>query len=439
MLRLYNKIRADQEDNIMDRNYDVIVAGGGFGGIGAAIAAAREGMKVLLIEQSGALGGAASNCLVLPYMSNKTMLKNADGKVEHTNLSQGIFKEIIHRLTEMGQYNDYNGAFNMEYLKVILDRLVKEYGVEILFHSTIASVASQGRKIHSVDVATVAGIITFKADCFIDATGDANLSALAGCNFQLGREEDSLCQPMTLCFRVMGVSWEDICMHRAEMNEVYQKFQKEGKIKNPRENILLFETMVPGEVHFNTTRVIKRNPTNPFDVSQAEMEGREQMIEMINFLKENIPIFKEAQLTHSAISIGVRESRMVEGEHCLTGEEMIATTKFPDAIAAGKYEIDIHNPEGSGTYIYQFPQGEYYTIPFRSLVAKDFDNLLVAGRCISCDHSAQASLRIMPICCTTGEAAGVGAAVTVKQKCAVKDSNVDEIRNILLSHEAFIE
>lgn len=422
----------------MDKNYDVIVAGGGFGGIAAAIAAAREGMKVLLIEQSGALGGAASNCLVLPYMSNKTMLKNADGNAEYTNLSQGIFKDIIRRLTEIGQYNDFNGAFNMEYLKVILDRLVKEYDVDVLFHATIAVAASQGRKIQSVDVATVAGIITFHAECFVDATGDANLSALAGCSFRLGREEDSLCQPMTLCFRVMGVSWKDICEHRAEMNAVYQKFQKEGKIKNPRENILLFETMVPGEVHFNTTRIVKRNPTDPFDVSQAEMEAREQMIEMMTFLKENIPIFKDAQLTHSAISIGVRESRMIEGEHCLTGEEMVATTKFPDAIAAGKYEIDIHNPEGSGTYIYQFPQGEYYTIPFRSLVAKDFDNLLAAGRCISCDHSAQASLRIMPICCTTGEAAGVGAAVVVKNHCAAKESDVEKIRKILLSHGAFI-
>ena len=190
-------------------------------------------------------------------------------------------------------------------------------------------------------------------------------------------------------------------------------------------------------VHFNSTRIVKLNPTDPFDLSRAEMEAREQM-ELFSFLKDNFSSFKNAQIAISASSIGVRESRMVKGEHCLTSEEILSTTKFDTAIAAGNYDIDIHNPEGAGTHHCFFKAGEYYTIPYGSIVAKDCYNLFVAGRCISCDHETQASIRIMPTCCSTGEAAGVAAALLSAKGGCAKELDVKKVQDILIKNGAFI-
>ena len=162
------------------------------------------------------------------------------------------------------------------------------------------------------------------------------------------------------------------------------------------------------------------------------------MFELFRFMKENIPGFENSEIAFSAPSIGVRESRMIDGLHVLTAEELKDCTIFPDAIAAGNYDIDIHNPEGSGTSHYYFPAGSYYTIPYRSLVPQGTDNLLVAGRCLSATHEAQASIRIMPICASTGEAAGVGAAVSHKSGTAVSEADIAEIQRILRKNGAFI-
>ncbi|HML45667.1 MAG TPA: FAD-dependent oxidoreductase, partial [Clostridia bacterium] len=222
------------------------------------------------------------------------------------------------------------------------------------------------------------------------------------------------------------------------INPLYQQFQREGKIQNPRENVLIFSSMIDGVLHFNTTRVIKHNPTDPFDLTRAELQAREQMFEMYAFLKENIPGFEKSEILASAPEIGVRESRMIDGEYLLTQEDLVGCTIFPDAIAAGNYDIDIHNPEGAGTSHYYFPEGKWYTIPYRSLIPKGIDNLLVAGRCISSTHEAQASYRIMPIVCCLGEAAGTAMAVAAKQGVGTRQVHVKEVQRILTESGAYI-
>lgn len=421
------------------KKYDVIVAGGGFAGVGAALAAAREDRRVLLIEQSGALGGAAINSLVMPYMPYYTNILKNDGTVERKFLSRGIFEEINKELDATDKFNVVNdfANFDAEYLKITLDRICKKYGVEVLFHTTVCDALKDGRRLNAVEVITVAGKMVFEADCFIDASGDANLAAYAGCDFRLGRPEDNLCQPMTLCFKVSNVCYAEFMAQKADILKLYREHQAQGKIKNPRENVLTFKSMVDNMLHFNSTRIVMLNPTDPFDVSRAEAEAREQMFELFDFLKENFSSFRNAQLAFSAASIGVRESRMVAGEYELTVEDLLSLKKFDDAIAAGNYDIDIHNPTGSGTHHHFFPAGVYYTIPYRSLVAKDADNLLIAGRCISCTHEAQASIRTMPICCTTGEAAGVAAAMVSKNAVAAKEIDVKELQKILKEHNVF--
>ncbi len=173
-------------------------------------------------------------------------------------------------------------------------------------------------------------------------------------------------------------------------------------------------------------------------ITKAEIEAREQVIEIYLLIKNNFESFKNAELLSTAADIGVRESRMIDGLHILTGKELVECTKFEDSIACGNYDIDIHSPDGSGTSHYYFKDGDYYEIPYRSLVPQKIDNLLVAGRCISADHEAQASVRIMPIVCCLGEAAGVAASVAHKNGTTTKDADISEIQKILVENGAVI-
>jgi len=423
---------------LTEKKWDLIVVGGGMTGVAAAVAARRQGLEVLILEKAGYLGGAAGTMLINPFMPYSTKV---DG--ETFLLSRGFFTEMRKLLSAVGGYRKDADSpagcedLHEEYLKIAFDRLVTREGVQPLFHATLCGVEKEGETITAIKVVTKAGVLTFKSRYFIDCTGDADLAVMAECPFQLGRE-DNLCQPMTLCFRIGNVDLEKYRENRPLMQKLYKEFQEAGKIKNPRENILVFNTLVDGMLHFNTTRVVKHNPVDPLEVTKAEIMAREQMLEMYTFLHENIPGFENAQLLYSAGEIGVRESRMIVGEHVLTEYELKDCVKFDDAIAAGNYDIDIHNPEGSGTSHYYFPDGTWYTIPYRSLQPKNADNLLVAGRCCSATHAAQASIRVMPIVTTLGEAAGVGVAVAAKAGVNVKQADIKEIQKILVDNGAFI-
>lgn len=422
------------------KHFDLLVVGGGQAGCAAALAGAREGLSVLLAEASGSLGGSATVCLVNPYMPYGTMMTDESGEKYRLDLSDGIFREIHGELSrdEIYGYSGEGPDFHEESMKVLYDRKMKEAGVTVLFHATLCDAETEGNLLKSVSFATVGGKYTFSADSYVDATGDATLAAMTGVSFRLGRPSDSLCQPMTLCFRLGNVDMESYHAHRSEINPLYKQFQSEGKIKNPREDVLIFHTRIPGVLHFNTTRIVRLNPTDPFDVSRAEAEAREQVVEMFAFLRENFAAFAHADLLMTAASIGVRESRMIDARHVLTGEELIACTKFEDAIAAGNYDIDIHSPDGSGTSHYYFAPGTYYTIPYRSLLPKELDNLLVAGRSIGVTHEAQASVRIMPICTCMGQAAGIAAAVAHESGVTVAEADTDAVRARLREKGAFV-
>ncbi len=414
------------------KKFDVLVAGAGFAGTAAAISAARGGKKVMLFDKFNAPGGAAAVNLVTPFMPYWTVNKERN-KREY--LTGGIFSEIVGKLRELGAMEG-DDRFSDEYLKLILNRMIKEAGVTVLYHAYLKDVEKEGKSIKSVTLSSLGQDIKIAADTFIDATGDGVLSYLAGCSFMLGRNEDHLCQPMTLCFRAANVDVGRFYAEMPEMQRLYKEKQSSGEIKNPRENILTFVVPAKGIIHFNTTRVVKLNPTDPFDVTEAEFAAREQVFELFDLLKANFSSMKDADLIATAAGIGVRESRMIEGEHILTAKDLKECTKFPDSVARGNYDIDIHNPEGTGTSHYYFAPGEYYTIPYRSLTAKDADNLLVAGRCISADHEAQASVRIMPICASTGEAAGTAASLAAKGR--VKNVDINVLREKLKDAGALI-
>ncbi|MBR6680226.1 MAG: FAD-dependent oxidoreductase [Clostridia bacterium] len=409
------------------QKYDLIVVGGGISGVAAATTAAREGLSVLLIEKFGSLGGAMSNSLVYPFMKHYLRLNG-----EKQFLSASIFSEMKERREK---YND----ISWETYKFVFDDMVTEAGVDVIFHSDVFETVTDGRMIRSVKVATKAGVLEFEADFFIDASGDGELFAMAGCDFQLGRESDGYCQPMTTCFRVAGVDVERFKEEKAALQEKYNALQAENKITNPRENILVFIGPGEGILHFNTTRIVKHDPTDPFEISRAEIIARKQINEMMIFLKENSAAFEHSSLVYIANHIGVRESRKLKGEHILTVDELKSCVKFEDSIACGNYDIDIHNPLGTGTYIYRFKDGEYYTIPYRSLLPREYDNMLVAGRCLSADHGAHSSVRIMPICACLGEAAGVAISVAKRSGTNAHTVDVSEVRSKLREKGAVID
>ena len=317
--------------------------------------------------------------------------------------------------------------------------MTQDAGVDVLFHTTLYDISKLDRKIESIKVIAGSQKLVFEADYFIDSTGDGNLFYMAGCDYMLGRESDNLCQPMTTCFRMSGVDMELFYSEIDMIQKMYKEYQNAGKISNPREDVLFFTGIGDGIVHFNTTRIVKLNPTDPFDLSRAEIAARKQIAEIVKFFKEVSPAFKNSNIISIASDIGVRESRKLRGEHVLTVDELKNCTKFEDGIALCNYDIDIHNPAGSGTSHYFFGAGEYYSIPYRSLLPVEFDNLLVAGRCVSATHEAQASLRIMPVCACMGEAAGTAVAVARKTNTNTHTLNTNLLRKTLKENGAIIE
>ena len=303
----------------MEKSFDLIVSGGGFSGVAAALAAARRGLSVMIFDKSNCFGGAAVNCLVNPFMPYWTTSPDTGEKMY---LSRGIFSEIHSLLKEYGALRG-ESCFNEEYLKLILNRMLIKDGVSILFNTNLVDADVSGGNIKSITVVNKSGTQKYYADYFIDATGDGDLAVLCGCPYHIGRAEDGLCQPMTLCFRVCNVDTDEFFKNIGEMNRLYDEFKESGKIKNPREDILAFVVPIDGIIHFNTTRIVKKCPTNAGSITTAEIEAREQAFELFEFLKENFDVFKNAQMLMTASEIGVRESRMIEGDYILTQEDLV--------------------------------------------------------------------------------------------------------------------
>jgi hypothetical protein len=281
----------------------------------------------------------------------------------------------------------------------------------------------------------------FEARMFVDATGDGDLAALAGCPFEKGRSEDGLAQAMTLCFRVGGVDMDKVPEGdgKGKREFISRKFieaKKKGEITNPRHNVLFFRTLRKDVIHFNTTRIVRRDATSTSDLTQAEIEGRRQTEEMVKFLKKEIPGFENSFLEKMAAQIGVRESRRIMGEYVMTEEDITQARKFEDGIARGSYPIDIHSPTGEGTVIKRLPPGESYDIPYRSLVPKGVDNILIASRCISATHEAHGAIRVMPIVAAIGQAAGTAAALSIRGKTIPRKLDVAKLRAKLIQDGA---
>ena len=395
---------------------DVLVIGGGPGGIGAAVAAARGGADVLLVEHYGFLGGMATAGEVNPFMPNH---------LHGQSLDTGLFEEWLDRIDHYGGARAAQRVFDPNVARLAAEDLCLAAGVRLLFHHRAAHVEREQRRVSAVVLHGKEGFTAARAKVYIDATGDGDVAALAGCAFELGGDSGH-CQPMTLCFK-LKLDPRDIPADdrddpyralRAVMpavQEAYQRGKRDGRIDCPREDVLVFRGVDDGVVHFNTTRVIHRLSTDGVQLSDAEVEGRRQLRQIVAVLRSDVPLFRRAAIYSIAPQIGVRESRRVLGRAYLTLQDYEACRHFDDAVARVTYPVDIHNPNGTGTVISHLPQGGWYEVPWGCLLPRDVDNLAIAARCVSVDHAVHSSLRVMPPVCSLGQAAGTAAAEAVRR------------------------
>ncbi len=414
----------------------VIVMGGGPGGIGAAVAAARQGADVLLVEHYGFLGGMATAGEVNPFMSNH---------LNGASLDTGIFEEWVDRMAAYGGMRPGSRVFDPQVARLAAEDLCLEAGVRLLYHHRVAHVEAAAGRINGIVLHSKSGLTAARAQAWIDSTGDGDLAAMAGCEFDYGNEENGNAQPMTLCFK-LKIAREDIppelqelTAYRAAMQQApqiqaaYQQGKADGRIDCPRENVLMFPGVEDDVIHFNTTRVILRPAIDGVQLSEAEIEGRRQLRQIWQVLREQVPIFRHSRIYSIAPQIGIRESRRIRGRQFVTLADYEQGRTFPDAVARVTYPVDIHNPSGTGTRIVHLPKGRWYEIPWGCLLPNGIDNLAIASRCISADHATHSSFRVMPPVCSLGQAAGTAAAMAVRQGCDISQVDGFALRQSLIA------
>jgi hypothetical protein len=415
-------------------DYDVVVAGGGPSGAVAAIAAARNGAKTLLIEKNGFLGGMNTAAMVCPLMSFHAGEKQ---------IVKGIAEEIIERLVKrkgsLGHLRDPLGVaatitpIEPEILKQVYFEMTSELdNLDMLLHTFITGATCQNDNVKCISCVNKTGASTYSARVFIDATGDGDLASACRVDYMSGRENDGLSQPMTLMLKVGGVDTSSVKKYIKDNPEQFildwkigtdkylavsgffdlvEKAKEKGDFNIQRDRVLFFEGIHPGEVYVNMSRILKLSGTNADDLTQAEIIGHLQVDEITDFLKKYIPGFKESFLISTGSSIGVRESRRFKCQYTLTADDVMYGRTFDSSIAMCSFPIDIHDPMGSSLNWVHQNRSSCYDIPFEVMKPKKVDNLLITGRCISATHEAIASSRITATAMALGEAAGTAAAM----------------------------
>jgi len=413
---------------------DVLVCGGGPAGIAAALAAGKQGAKVLLAERYGRLGGMAVQAMVGPLM----------GKVESAWVDR-----IIERLG--GRRVDYEFA-DLKYAAML-----EEAGVDILLHAAVAEPLQDGKRVTGARLLTKQGLIDVPARVVIDATGDGDVALAAGAEFEQGRgagptwSADGLVQPMTIMFRISGVnhaesmathggrgryrfadgrSWDQLCFDANAKGELPKNVGKVRTYSSHRDDQRVI----------NATQVNYVDGTKVRDLTKAELEGRRQVEPILEFLRKNAPGFADAYVSGMPAVIGVRETRRIVGDDYLTVREIVSGARSEHAVVRkAAFGIDIHNPDGIGQAqgiskdhpLGKDPKCQPYDIPYGCLLPKGIEGLLTAGRCISGSHEAMASYRVQVIAMGTGIAAGAAAALAAKKSIVPRDVDVAAIQGIV--------
>lgn len=337
----------------------------------------------------------------------------------------GIPAEIIDRLVKRGAaqwpprraWETRSGTLtHVDHfeLRCLADEMLTEAGVEVYFDAWASGVVMDGERVVGVAVETKAGPMAVGCRVAVDATGDGDLAAAAGAPFEVGRQSDGACQPPTLVFQITNVQPEAVARGKRVEQELIKQARADGVLELYREDILMFAGH-GGTIIVNSSRVPGADCLSPAGLTRAEMEARRLSRSIFEFLRRYWPGFEQARMGQVACALGVRETRRIMGDHVLTAEEVLTPTDFPDTVARAFWFVDIHDPHGPGTVWRYHEPGATTDVPYRCLLPRGVEGLLVAGRPISTTHEAHGSTRIMACCAATGQAAGTAAAMAAEQ------------------------
>jgi hypothetical protein len=448
-------------------NYDVVVLGAGPGGLPAAIAAARQGAKVLLVDKNGFVGGNAT--LGLPLLG----FLDKQGRQTTAGISQEFVDKLVARGASYGHrtcpMHNSTTVIQPDVFKIVALQTCKEAGVELLLYCNTVSVEVENRRLTKVYVQGKGMQIEIEAKVFIDATGDGDVAFLAGASYEKGQADSGVLQPATVMFTLGNINHErffdyleknpdqltygdkihvsegyDAAYFRENKNHIFVGLRKllselraKGECPVERDTIIYINSPNDGQVYLNSTRHLRVDATNVFDLTRAGVEGHLQTEKLVELLKKHVPGFENCYISNITPILGVRETRRIMGIEKLTVDKIVKGEVTEDAIALGSYKIDIHSGVNDTTIFTALE--EPYGIPYGCLVSKDIDGLMLSGRCISVDAEVFGSTRVMATCMAVGEAAGVGAALAIRDNILPSEVSPAEIRSILRDNGAILE
>ena len=439
--------------------YDAVVCGGGFSGFAAAYAAAREGASVLLIERNACLGGVGTSALVNHILGVRRQI----GEGRFAVCVRGLFAELERRLLARGAAVDVKSInptlnphgwkpslsagliFDGEEMKLLLEEMLSEVGVKILYLTDLVDVLRTEDRITGAVLHNKSGLCYVEGDYFVDATGDGDLCAAGGADYEMGDEEGGLAAA-SLEMHVENVNTPALSDYMRQTGDL--RFR--ALIENARASgdwdfnydIFISVQLCKNDIYMiNTIRQVGIDGTNAASLTEGILSGRQESHKLLRIMRAHFPGFENAILRQTAPMIGIRETRRIKGEYTLTVKDLIEGTDFADGIALSGYGWDMPHPKHPSVQPFEDVKRRSYItqIPYRCLIPTGIENLLAVGRCVSAEREVLGPVRVMGPCLAMGEAAGIAIALAREKSLSVKDVDVALLRETIVSYGGLVD
>lgn len=449
---LYQKIVPSLKD------YDAVICGGGFSGFAAAFASAREGLKTVIIEKGGCLGGVGTAALVNHILGVRKTVDNG-----FLQCVGGIFKDIENTLLERGAAVDVNTLnpdlcphgwkrslasgliFDKEQMKLVLEQMLAQKGVKILYNTDIVDSIVKDNKVHGVVVHNKSGLYVIEGKYFVDATGDADVCVYSGFKTQKGDQSGQM-SAASLEMHVEGVDTTELTEYMRKTGDVRFK-DIINRLKNNGEWNFAYSIFISvkltddGVYMINTIRQTDVDGTDADSVSNAIINGRQENFKLFEIMKKHFPGFKNAKIREIASTLGVRETNRIVGEYTLSVDDVVSAKDFDDSVALTAYGWDMPNPKDPSYQPFENVKrsSPFTQIPYRCLLPKDTKNLIAIGRCISVEREVLGPCRVMGPCIAMGEAAGIATALALKNSCDYGSVDINELQNKITQYGGYFK